>query len=346
MSFDNIKGQDQVVKQLQYGLKNKRISHAYCFSGPEGAEKELVAWNFAKALNCEEEEIDACDQCRTCRQIEHRNHPDVRELEPDGTTIKIGQVRQLKQEFSRRATEGFTRILIIRHAETMTLQAANSLLKFLEEPITPMVAILITDHLHGMLPTIYSRCQPVRFVTVHPLQRKKQLLKLGVTEQKCLILAQMDVQIETALQLSQLESFDLFCELVIQWSEKVFAGKNEALIEITTKLLSAMTDEKETLWMLDILFLWFREILNQQLGRTEHLVFFSWEEERRRQAKYWTPHKVAQAMENILLARQQLMGPVPSQSILEYMVLAMQEGSLDVRSRRRPLSRSRKDLLF
>ncbi|MFX3864258.1 DNA polymerase III subunit delta', partial [Streptococcus suis] len=87
------------------------------------------------------------------------NHPDVHWIEPDGQSIKKGQIEALQEEFSKTGVESNQKLYIIRHADKMTNNAANSLLKFLEEPHRGTTAVLLTEQYHRMLPTIISRCQ-------------------------------------------------------------------------------------------------------------------------------------------------------------------------------------------
>src|SRR5699024_6228058 len=125
MSVKEVAGQERVIRLLKNALKNQRVAHAYCFCGPEGTGKEKTAIEWAKALNCEQPGDDACDRCRSCRQISHGNHPDVIFPERDGQTIGIGQIRELQRRFSYSPPAGTTRVLILRHAETLTLQARS-----------------------------------------------------------------------------------------------------------------------------------------------------------------------------------------------------------------------------
>lgn len=159
------KEQPIAYKVLEYGLKEDKLSHAYLFAGPKGTPKLEAAILFAQSLVCSNRQIFACEECTTCIRVQDKQYADLVFL--DGTTesIKKEQILQLQQQFSKTALEeGNHKIYIINAAENATVEALNSLLKFLEEPSgIQTTAILITDQIDKILPTIRSRCQIIRF---------------------------------------------------------------------------------------------------------------------------------------------------------------------------------------
>jgi len=171
MSFNQIKGQDIAIKILQNYLKTNNFASGYIFYGPSGVGKKLVAKNFAKAINCLEIKNDACDRCISCQKIEKNNHPDVHLLENrENTSIKIDEIRLLQKELNLKPYEAKKKIFIIDNAQMLTPEAANSLLKSLEEPPPETIFILITSELKKIFPTILSRCQKITFL---PLTKEK-----------------------------------------------------------------------------------------------------------------------------------------------------------------------------
>jgi DNA polymerase-3 subunit delta' len=159
MSFSEIKGQARAIKTLKRVLAEGRLAHAYIFLGPQGGRQEL-ALNLAKAVNClQNREGEPCEKCPSCRKISGLNHPDVQLIEPEGLSLKIGQMRRLQDQISLKPFEGKKKVHIIEEAEKMTPEAANSLLKTLEEPPGESLLILGTSNLFALFPTIISRCQ-------------------------------------------------------------------------------------------------------------------------------------------------------------------------------------------
>ncbi len=166
MAFADIFGQAKALDVLRQALRHERIPHAYVFAGPEGIGKKLTAVTLAKALNCQTRGDDACDQCPACHKIGLGNHPDVRVIEPDGQGIKIDQIREVQKDAGYKPFEGRRKVYILDQAETMRPEAANALLKTLEEPSADCVLILVTANVYALLPTVMSRCQFVRFVAL------------------------------------------------------------------------------------------------------------------------------------------------------------------------------------
>jgi DNA polymerase-3 subunit delta' len=166
MSFNDVLGHAKPIELLRRAVQKDKMAQSYLFVGNEGIGKKWVALQFAKFLNCLDtgrEPQDACDQCVSCRKIEDRVHPDVLLLEPEGQTLKVDQVRQMQRDLAYRPYEGKYRICILSAADRMAPNMSNTLLKTLEEPPRRTLLILLANSPRLLLPTILSRCQPIRF---------------------------------------------------------------------------------------------------------------------------------------------------------------------------------------
>jgi DNA polymerase-3 subunit delta' len=144
-------------------MEKKRVAHAYLFYGPGGTGKRTLAEIFASAINCEASDDDACGSCLSCRKAARGTHPDIVTVKPQGTFIRIAEIRALQDKMSFRPLEGKQRVFILDEAEKMNPAAANALLKTLEEPSPLNILILITTRPRHLPVTILSRCQRLRF---------------------------------------------------------------------------------------------------------------------------------------------------------------------------------------
>lgn len=144
-------------------IEAHRLVHAYIVLGPDHQKKIWVANSMAKALICTAHGATYCDVCPSCVRINSHNHPDVLWLYPSGIQriIKIDQVRDLQAALALKSFEGGKKIAFILHADRMKEEAANALLKTIEEPPENTYIILISDTIESLLPTIRSRCQHV-----------------------------------------------------------------------------------------------------------------------------------------------------------------------------------------
>jgi len=175
--LDGIVGQQRVVARLVRSLRVGRLPHALLFSGPPGVGKAEMALGLAQVLVCLQGDGAACGVCGGCRKVATGQHPDVLRLEPPAGKLKIliDQVRALQHGLAYRPFEGRHRVIIVPEADRLTEEAANALLKTLEEPPDFTHFVLTSPRVWALLPTIRSRCQEVRFA---PLGRAAVVSKL------------------------------------------------------------------------------------------------------------------------------------------------------------------------
>jgi DNA polymerase-3 subunit delta' len=166
MSFQRILDQPTVVRTLRAAIEKDRIAHAYIFVGPSGVGRKLTASTFAKSLNCEAPcGREPCGTCTNCHLIDVGKHPDVQTLMPikRSSTISVDQIRDVLAFAYMRPMKGGYKVFVFCEADRLGVQAANKLLKTLEEPAPSTVFILITERPQNLMPTVASRCQPVKF---------------------------------------------------------------------------------------------------------------------------------------------------------------------------------------
>lgn len=193
----NIVGHTWAVEYLRRSVARGEIAHAYLFSGPAGIGKATLALRLAQALLCERNDGEACLVCRACRRIASGNHPDVRSVslatqaarqkadETKSRELRIDTVREWQRDIDLRPFEATRRVFILDDADKLNDQAANAMLKTLEEPPPYAVLILIAQGAGDLLPTIVSRCRVLRLRPVARAEIAAALAsryQLGATE--------------------------------------------------------------------------------------------------------------------------------------------------------------------
>lgn len=178
--FSQVIGQEHIVKTLGNGLKRDILSHGYLFAGPHGTGKTTMARLLAKALNCQQRkkgEEEPCCKCESCSEIAEGKAIDLIEIDA-ASNRGIDDIRELKEGIGFSPVKAKYKVFIIDEAHQLTKEAANALLKTLEEPPSHAVFIMATTELHKMIPTILSRCQTFAF---HKLNQQELMLLLERT---------------------------------------------------------------------------------------------------------------------------------------------------------------------
>ncbi|MDF2876270.1 MAG: holB: polymerase delta subunit [Sporomusa sp.] len=163
INWNEIIGHEASVRILRGMLLADRMPHALLFTGPAGIGKSLAGKLLAAGILCGGDSNRPCGFCQACIMYNRTAHPDFTLVRPDGRAIKIDQIRALQHFAALAPAVGSRRVCIIEDAELMTVQAANSLLKLLEEPPPGFVFILVAGMAQPLLPTILSRCQKIQF---------------------------------------------------------------------------------------------------------------------------------------------------------------------------------------
>ncbi|MGM0603226.1 MAG: DNA polymerase III subunit gamma/tau [Bacillota bacterium] len=174
--FEDLIGQDHVVKTLKNAIKNDRVAHAYLFAGPRGTGKTSTAKVFARSLNCAQpaDDLEPCGKCNSCQRIEKGNSLDVIEIDA-ASNRGIDEIRELREKVKFYPGEGKYKVYIIDEVHMLTKGAFNALLKTLEEPPESVVFILATTEPHKVITTIMSRCQRFDFSLLSLSDIKKRL---------------------------------------------------------------------------------------------------------------------------------------------------------------------------
>jgi DNA polymerase-3 subunit delta' len=309
MSLARIKGQDKAIGLLRAAFESERLSHAYLFQGPDGVGKETTALAFAKALNCEEEGLSGCGTCASCRMAEGLSHPDIHLIFPVPGTLKPAERRELlvgyardgyrEQDFGRKTAIisvetvlsevvaksnqrpyiGPWKVFVLADADMMTTEAANTLLKTLEEPPDRTVIILTTSRPNALPATVVSRCQKIPFASLGRDVVEEVLLadpRLGFDEARARaasLLAQgsVGVAVRTDKQGPMVDLKRVADLMVGRRTKDVASLVNEATG------LAFRLGRTEQQRLLDLMLLWYRDVLKlSERGKeaaTPHLLY-------------------------------------------------------------------------
>lgn len=274
MTYKNILGHERPKELLKRSLRRNRLHHAYLFWGPPGVGKRLMAQSFAQALNCPQlGEGEACGQCLSCRKIAHGNHPDYLclEIEEGKSFISIEQVRSLQTFFAYKIYEGLRRVVVVSEAHMMREEAANAILKILEEPPPLSHIILVAPSPAALLPTIVSRCQLINFAPLPlPLVEKELEQRLKITPAQAAIAAGLaEGSLGAALGLDPKTLLEERAKIIAAW-QAMEEGKLSEAQDLAEKWGK---DREITQELLRLLILWHRDLLAAGCGAPAPLLF-------------------------------------------------------------------------
>jgi len=262
--FDAIVGQDHAVSLLVRMLERDRLPHALLFSGVDGVGKQTTARVLATVMNCRNSDrTSACMVCPSCKQSMSGNHPDVITIEPRGRFIKLDQMRSLQKQIRFAPLAGAHRVVIINEAQEMNMEAANAILKLLEEPPKNTYIVMTCRQVSDLVPTIVSRCQQVAFTPLPVAAIAAELVKRRQLDQ------------DTALAVASLAKGSIGNALSCN-VEKWLAWRKACLDEIaslprksmykTLVVAEGLTKPKDKVQdVLDLVLMWFRDILMYKL---------------------------------------------------------------------------------
>lgn len=266
-------------KIIVNSIQKERLSHAYLVQGERGTGKKTFATLLAMTIFCEQRDgVSPCEQCHACRRIHSRNHPDVHWIEPDGATIRNEQIDYLRKEFAFSGVESTRKVYIINETETLTTHAANRLLKFLEEPNITSTAILLTENIQSILPTIRSRCQ---LIDLQPLdeqtfqQKLRQIEDIDMTARNSKLLSALTTNIDDALRLHEAGTIYEVQQLVTNLFSILNTNYDERFLFIHEHWLPTLSEKEDQALGLELLLLACRDLIHTQVGKDESLSFFT-----------------------------------------------------------------------
>lgn len=329
VTIDTIKTiQPTIVKQIQSLYSRERIVHAYLFEGDKGTGKSQVTQFFIQLLLCEQVvNNEPCGQCRQCRLVHSGNHTNIHHIYPDGATIKIEQVRNLMKEMKMVGIEEGHKFYIIHHADKMNVAAANMLLKFLEEPVGKVTAILLTEQYQAILPTILSRCQHFKFSAIPREVIIEQLIAQEITKSMASTVSLLTNDLHEAIRLSTDEQFVQMRKTVLHLISTIQQNVQEALLYIQEAWIPVYKEREDFERALDLLLFAYRDIVALKADIVGTAVAFpDKQQEFENIALNSTYERLSKQMQAILKARDQLHRNMNRSLLMEQLMLNLQEG--------------------
>lgn len=259
--FEQIIGHENIIQHLQNAIASNKVSHAYIFNGEEGMGKKLLASAFAKTLQCEEKGIISCDRCKSCLQADSGNHPDIIYVTHEKVSIGVDDIRlQVNSDIQVKPYSSPYKIYIIDDADKLTEQAQNALLKTMEEPPEYAVIILLTNNTSVLLPTIRSRCVLLNLKPVDK-QRVKDFLmeQYHIPDYMAEVAASFSGgNVGKAIKYASSKDFEQMKENVLHILKYI---DDMELYEVISGLKFMTTDKNNILDYIDLMILWYRDVL-------------------------------------------------------------------------------------
>jgi DNA polymerase-3 subunit delta' len=317
-------GQDKVLSLLDYSLETNAIAHAYLVAGPRHVGKGTLAFNLAQALNCDSPE-PPCGQCRSCQRILEGKHADVIPLGLDSKTeIGIDDIRGLQRLANLPPYEGKYKVFIIDDAEYLSTEAANSLLKILEEPPQRVVWLLLAAEEEHLLPTIISRCQRLELKPVPSEQVQETLVNsYNIEANRAKLLAQL-CHGRFGWALSALANDDIF----EQRSQRI-----DRLVSLLTTSLGqrfAYAQELASQFgqnrragaeIIETWFDWWRDLMLIKGGCQEAIINVDYEKALEEQARGLSLSDINGFLSNLCLLQEEISKNVNPRLALEWLML-------------------------
>lgn len=263
-----------IYKTFVNSLKEDKLSHAYLLVGDLGTPLKEVATYLAKTLVCDDPNPLACNNCISCIRIDHNNYPDFVVFDGSKESIKKGDIASIEAQFERTPIEKKGIMVYVIHLmENMTIEAVNSILKFLEEPRPNVFAFLTTNNENAILPTIISRCQTMHLKLIDRNKIIKEATEFMVPLEDAELLSFFYNDAELILDYIHDEEasapYVVAKDMVVSLLSLLAEGdKKQAVYYMQSKVGTAINKKESLRFFLDMLAHFFEDIVNIQNNNT------------------------------------------------------------------------------
>ena len=317
-NFKDIIGQESIKKHLQTAIKTGNLSHAYIINGEYGSGRQTIASALAKTIQCQSktDDTDACGVCTSCKQAESHNHPDIKYITHDKTSISVNDIReQLNNDISIKPYSSEYKIYIIPDANKMTEQ----------EPPVYAIIILLTENCDSLLPTIRSRCVTL---TMNPIEKDKICTYLEnkfqlEPEQAQIAANYCQGNIGKAIRFASSSDFIEMKNQVLKLLKNLDSMDIASIIDTIKEFSTHKNDIND---YLDLMLLWYRDVLMFKVTKDANLLLYSDEysaiSEQATKRDYENIENIIAAIDK---AKVRLKANVNFDVTIELMILAMKD---------------------
>ncbi len=325
--FKDIVGHEQIIEHLKTAIEMGKVSHAYILNGPDLSGKMMIAEAFARALLCEKQDPDGCGECRSCRQSDDRNNPDIIYVKHDKpNTISVDDIRtQLNNDIVIKPYSNQYKIYIVDEAEKMNQQAQNALLKTIEEPPAYAVIMLLTTNADSFLQTIRSRC-----ITLNLKSVKNDVIKSYLMTEKKIPDYQADVcaafaqgVVGKAIKLASSDDFNELKESALSLIKRLddidLYEMGEAIKQISDYKLKVQD-------YFDLITVWYRDVLYMKATNDVNgLIFKDEVYDIKKQASKHSYHGIETIIEALDKAKLRINANVNFDLVIELLLMTIKE---------------------
>lgn len=299
--------QNVVYSLLKNAINNDKLSHAYLFDVNNNPYAMDIILSFVKEIFCLNKNSE--EQDIICKRIDDGNFLELKIINPDGLVIKKEQLSDLQEEYSMSSIESDRRIYIINNCERMNLQAANSILKFLEEPLPNIIAILVTNNINNVLKTIISRCQ-VLFL-------KKE--NIVFTDNSFRNFASIITNGSSVDDFVNNEKNKLLFDNTISFIEYLENNKSYTIVYIKTKMYDIFKDRIDNLFAVDIMINFYYDLLRFKVSGQAYI--FNEYDYLINKFSYMNVDKIILRLETLLDVKKMLLSNVNINLVLDYLII-------------------------
>lgn len=323
--FEKIIGNEDAKTYFKKAVKENQLSHGYIFEGAYGIGKNTFAIELAKFILCEQAEEGApCNECKSCSMINAGTHPDVIHIGKDTKVTKVETIREnIVREMEIKPYQSDYKIIIVKSADSMSVQGQNAILKTIEEPPSYGIIILVCENLASILPTIKSRCIVVRFNPIQKEQMKAYLQRKGITGIQQEVLVKLsDGSIGVAQDILEDETYLELRKQSIDYLKRLEKAQIMELYEIVKEI----TDDKENIErLLEFWLLWYRDIAVVKTTNSDDLYYKDYQQQLLDMSSKLTYNKVSQNIEFTKNAILDIRQNIYSTFVIENLLLKLKE---------------------